>query len=108
MTITARHVDTCLSDYLQDSYCRPGQTLCLASLGDSLVGTAQQLMDSMDWDAGIPEDVTNGAILSALKASLIGVDLSYIDEDGNPSNEPPEDRDHEEPYVYVVLEWKAE
>jgi hypothetical protein len=64
-------------------------------------------MDSMDMDAGIPEAVTNGEILDALKAALAGVDLRYIDEDGNRQEEPDEDRDSEEPYIYVVLEWEV-
>jgi len=107
MSITARYVDTCLSSYLQDGYSREGQTLCLASLGDSKVGTRDQLYDSIDWDAGLPDTIDEETIKAAIMGALDGVDLSYIDENGNPCNEPPEDRDDEEPYVYVVLEWDA-
>jgi len=103
--VTARYVDTCLSDYLRDSYSREGQTLCLASLGDSMAGTRDQLFDSLDMDAGIPESIEDSAIKAALMEALKGVDLSYIDENGNRCNEEPEERDGEEPYVYVVLEW---
>jgi hypothetical protein len=105
MSITAKYVDTCLSDYLTDSYSRPGQTLCLASLGDSKAGTRDQLYDSIDWDSGLPESIEDSEIKAALMSALDGVDLSYIDENGNPCNETPEDRDGDEPYVYVVLEF---
>jgi len=107
MSITARYVDTCLSDYLQDGYNRPGQALCLASLGCSIEDTAQQLLESNQGDPWLPECFEDADIKAALIAALEGVDLRYVDEDGNPQDEPDEDRDHEEPYVYVVLEWDA-
>lgn len=105
--ITARYVDTCLSDYLQDSYSRDGQTLLLCSLGTNRADTAQALVESMDMDAGVPESVTDDQIFDAVNAALEGVDLRYIDEDGNRQDEPAEDRDGDEPYLYVVLEWDA-
>jgi len=107
MSITARYVDTCLSDYLQDGYTRPGQTLCLTSLGCDAEGTVSALMESIDMDAGIPEHISDDEIRKALTDAIEGVDLRYIDENGNRCDEPPEDRDHEEPYLYVVLEWDA-
>jgi hypothetical protein len=107
--ITARYIDTCLSDYLQDGCNRPGQALCLTSPGCTLDESVDALFDSIDWDSGIPESVPYGdvSIKDALRSALQGVDLRYIDEDGNRQEEPDEDRDSEEPYIYVVLEWDA-
>ena len=108
-TITARYIDTCLSSYLQDGCNRPGQSLCLTGLGGSLPDTIEGLMDSMDFDAGIPETVSNGEIAKALRGALEGVDLRYIDEHGVRQSNPGDDeRDGEEPYIYVVIEWDAE
>lgn len=105
-TFTARHVDTCLSDYLQDSYSRPGQTLCLASLGGERDLTVDDLYDSIDWDSGIPDAANlEEDIRAALAEAIADVDTRYIDENGNRCDETPDDRDSEEPYLYVVLEW---
>ena len=104
--ISARYVDTCLSDYLQDSYSRDGQTLCLSPLGLSLDDAVESLFDSMDCDAGIPEYISDDDIKAALRDALAGVDLRYIVENGDRCDETPEDdRDDIEPYLYVVLEW---
>jgi hypothetical protein len=105
--ITARYVDTCLSDYLQDSYSRPGQTLLLTSLGLDLATTVESLMESMDGDCGLPESISDVEIARAVRDAIEGVDLRYIDENGNRCDEPEEDRDGDEPYLYVVLEWDA-
>ena len=105
--ITARYVDTCLSDYLQDSYSRPGQTLLLASLGSDLASTVETLVASVDWDSDIPETISEGDIARAVRDAIEGVDLRYIDENGTRQGEPSEDRDSDEPYLYVVLEWDA-
>jgi hypothetical protein len=111
MTITARYVDTCLSDYLQDGYNRPGQTLCLANLGCTLEETVDALYDSISDFESIPESIEEEAIKTALRDELHGgVDLRWIDGDGNPQDEIPEDLEDdcvEEPYLYVVLEWDA-
>lgn len=107
MTITARYIDTCLSSYLQDGYNRPGQSLCLASLGCDLATTVEALVASVDCDAGIPDVLSDADLARALRSALEGVDLRYIDEDGNRQEEPDEDRDDEEPYIYVVLEWEV-
>lgn len=106
-TITARYVDTCLSDYLQDSYSRPGQALCLSSLGCTLDETVDALYESIDFDSGLPESVYDLDIKDAFRLALQGVDLHYIDEDGNRQDEPDDERDGDEPYIYVVLEWDA-
>lgn len=106
MTITARYIDTCLSSYLQDGYTRTCQTLCLASLGCDLATTVETLVASVDGDAGVPEKYSDGDLARALRSALEGVDLRYIDEDGNRQEEPDDDRDSEEPYIYVVLEWE--
>jgi hypothetical protein len=106
MKITARHVDTCLSDYLQDGYHRPGQMLCLASLGGDKAETVSDLVSSMHGE-GVPECISEADIEAAFLDAIEGADLRYIDGDGNPQDEPAEDRDDEEPYLYVVLEWDA-
>jgi len=107
MTITARHVDTCLSDYLQDGYNRPGQMLCLASLGGDKAETVSDLVSSMHCEGDIPASIDDTEIEAAFLSALEGVDLRYIDGDGNPQDEPAKDREDEEPYLYVVLEWDA-
>ena len=106
--ITAQYVDTCLPCYLQDGHNRPGETLLLASLGSDLATTVEELMDSMDDDCGLPESVSNEEIARAVRGAIDGVDLRYVDEEGNRQDEPAEDRDSDEPYVYVVLRWDAE
>jgi hypothetical protein len=108
MKITARYVDTCLSDYLQDSYSRPGQTLCLTSPGCSLEDSVEALFDSIDWDAGVPDSTDEVSIKDAFRTALKGVDLRYIDEDGNRQDEESDDEEYNcESYIYVVLEWDA-
>jgi len=107
MDINANVVDICLSDYLQRSYDGPGETLCYASLGDDIEGTVDQLVESMDHDCGIPEQVTDDEIRQAFRDALQGVDLRYIDGDGNPCDEVPDERDDIEPYLYVTLTWDA-
>lgn len=107
MEITARYVDTCLSDYLTDGYHRPGQTLVLSSLGCTLDETVDALYDSIDWDAGIGDSTFDVDIKDALRVALAGVDLRYIDGDGNRCDETPDESDGDEPYIYVVLEWDA-
>jgi len=108
-TITARYVDTCLSDYLQDSYSRPGQALCLASLGCSIEQTVEELLNSLDdSDSGFPETIGNDEIKEVLAEAIEAIDLRYIDENGNRCQTPPEeDRDCEEPMLYVLIEWDA-
>lgn len=106
--VTARYVDTCLSDYLLDGCNRPGQALGLASLGFDRKETARELSSSvLSGDFGIPDLVECGDVIQAFYDALEGVDLRYIDGDGNPQDErPEEDPGDEEPYLYVVLEWK--
>ena len=107
MNITASHVDTCLSDYLRDSYSRPGQALCLSSLGCTLDETVDVLYESIDWDSGLPESIFDTDIKDAFRVALKGVDLRYIDEDGNRQEESDDEREWPEPYLYMVLEWDA-
>jgi hypothetical protein len=108
MTITARYINTCLSDYLLDGCNRPGQALCLASLGGTIEETVEALYESIGCDIGLPESIEDEEIMTALRDELFsGVDLRYIDETGTRRDEAPEDRDSEEPYIYVVLEWDA-
>jgi hypothetical protein len=108
MDITARYVDTCLSDYLLDGHTREGQTLCLASLGGERDLTVDALYDSIDWDSGLPDAVDlEDSIRAELRMAIVGIDLRYIDEDGNRCDETPDERDGDEPYIYVVLEWDA-
>lgn len=109
MSITARYVDTCLSDYLQSSYSGPGQFLCLTPTGLSLDEAVDSLYDSVACtDAGIPEHISDEQIRAAFRDALQGVDLRWIDENGNRCDETPEEgHDGDEPYIYVVLEWDA-
>ena len=107
--ITARYVDTCLSDYLQDGYSRPGQALGFASTGCSLADTVEQIVTSVTNDEGIPACYEDSDLEAAVLAALEGVDLRYIDENGNRQDEPEDDGAWrgDEPYIYVVLEWDA-
>lgn len=107
INVDAQYVGTMLPDYLQDSYSRPGETLLLTSLGSTLTYTIQDLIDSLDWDCGFPE-VSNDDLAWIIGDALSGVDLRYIDEHGNRCDEPAEDRNGEEPYIYVVLRWTVE
>jgi hypothetical protein len=87
MTITARYIDTCLPSYLLDGCNRPGQALCLATTGCDLATTVEALVDSVDWDSNIPQELSEGDIARALRSALDGVDLRYIDGDGNRQEE---------------------
>ena len=104
--ITARYIDTCLSDYLQDGCNRPGQILLCAGLGCTAKETREELIRSACEQMGdIPESIEDTEIDAVVDAALVGVDLRFIDGDGNPQDEVPEWFDHQEPYIYVVLEW---
>ena len=107
-TITARYIDTCLSGYLADGCNRPGQALCLTSLGCTLDESVDALHDSIDWDSGLPESIFDTDIKDAFRTALQGVDLRYIDEHGIRQTDSSDDDDRDEPvYIYVVLEWDA-
>ena len=106
--ITARYIDTCLSSYLVDGCNRPGQALCLTSLGCTLDESVDALYDSIDWDSGLPVSAFDLDIKDAFRTALKGIDLRYIDEHGIRQTDSNDDDDRDEPvYVYVVLEWDA-
>lgn len=102
-SVSCRHKDTCLGDYLQDHHNRDGEMLLGASLG----GTPEATVDDLWYEvAEIPDDLTEEQVRTALKEAVAGVDLSYIDEHGNPQDEIDEDRDSEEPKAWFVLSWE--
>jgi hypothetical protein len=80
--ITARYVDTCLSDYLQDGYSRPGQCLAFASLGMSIEDTVEMLAGSVDtmlWDdETVPSTLEGSDVRDALRDAIEGIDLRSI------------------------------
>jgi hypothetical protein len=100
----AYYVDTCLSDYLQDGHNRDGEALAFASLGGTVEDTVEQLLDSIEFDQA--PDVSDDEIRFCFGEAIADIDLRYIDENGTRCDEPAEDRDHEEPYLYVVLKWE--
>lgn len=107
INVDAHYVGTMLPDYLQDGHNRPGETLLLTSLGGTMTDTIEGLIDSLDMSSGFPE-VNNDDLAWIIGDELRGVDLRYIDEHGERHDAPPEDRDGEEPYIYVVLRWTVE
>lgn len=102
--ITAQYVDTCLSSYLLDHHTRPGERLVMSSLGMSLKRTISEMLDNAD---DVPDCFDNEEIKTAVREALAGVDLRWIDANGNRVDEAPEEHDDEEPMVYVVLRWDA-
>lgn len=134
-TVTAEHVDTCLPCYLQDHHNREGELLlCCTPSGQSAEEAAEDLyLSESTWD-GFPEEdeVSQSQIEEALISSLEGVDLRWLDLEGNRCEEDPEPDGHAEDcsmmdgdnlplctcgyddwqgadssYVYVVLRWQA-
>lgn len=102
--ITAQYVDTCLPDYLTDHHCRPGERLVMSSLGVSIDQAVSEMLDNAD---DVPDCFDNEEIKTAVREALAGVDLRWIDANGNRADEAPEEHDDEEPMVYVVLRWDA-
>lgn len=95
-TINAKHVDTCLPCYLTDSYSRPGQTLALSPTGLSMIDTVEALLNSIDFDSGIPEEITDNDIRAEFRLAIRYADLGPVIDD---------DDSGDVPYVYVLLEW---
>lgn len=95
--VTAEHVDTCLPCYLQDGHNREGELLLLCTpWGQTIPQAAQEMMESEScWD-GFPgeEEISERQILSALWSALEGVDLRYIDLEGERCEEDPEPEGH--------------
>jgi hypothetical protein len=104
--ISARLIDICLPDYLRASYSGPREQLACASLGATLEETADTLHDSLDYIDDFPEEITDDQIKAKFRDALAGVDLRYRDEQGNPCDDVPDDREGDEPLVYVVLTWQ--
>jgi hypothetical protein len=106
--ITASVIDICLSSYLQYG---PGETreILLSSLGLSEDDTVEELFDSISdefFASGPGSTISEDEIKSILRDAIQGVDYRYIDQDGNACDEIPEgDRDDEEPYLYLRLDW---
>jgi hypothetical protein len=101
--ITAQYVDTCLPDYLTDHHCRPGERLVMSALGVSLDVAVREMFDNAD---DVPDCFDDEEIKTAVREALAGVDLRWIDANGNRVDEAPEEHDDEEPMVYVVLRWE--
>ncbi len=120
-TISAKHVDTCMPCYLQDSHSRDGEwLLCAAPRGQAADELAEELYDQMQGEAP-PEDFENAfpdgwpsreVLLATFREALEGVDLRFIDGDGNPVDAEDMTDEHtyegESPYVYVVLQWSRD
>lgn len=104
-TLTARYIDTCLPDYLQDHYNRPGQCLVASCLGLSLGNTVIGMFDEAD---SLPSWFDLADAKGPITEALNGVDLRYIDEHGNRCDVAPDEGRDEEPMVYVLLEWDAQ
>jgi len=135
-TLSADYVDTCMPCYLQDHHSREGEMLlqCLPH-GQSIPEAVEDLFESEStWDR-FPggEEISQEAIEEALTSALEGVDLQYLDLEGNRCESDPEPEGHAETcsmmdgedlplctcgydlwqgaepsYVYVVLRWKEE
>jgi hypothetical protein len=115
--ITAEHVDTCLSCYLQNSYSRPGERLLMvAPRGQPVDEAVEELWEQMQGEApsqsfedAFPDKWPEERIRTALREALDGVDLRYIDGDGCTVDAEDMTDEHiyedDSPYVYVVLRW---
>lgn len=109
VSLSAYHVDTCLPDYLQDSYNRDGEVLLLCvPRGQPASEAAEELYDSMSDACGLPESVSEKEVLAVLTDVCRDIDLRYIDGDGNCCEEEPDGwEDMDTAYVYVVLQWSG-
>jgi hypothetical protein len=101
MTINARYIDTCFSDYLQDHHNRPGECLVGAYLG----GTIESAFDDMLNDVNVPDHIDQDEIAHAVRGALEGVDLRPFDEHGNRLDVIPDDYEGGESQVWVLLTW---
>jgi hypothetical protein len=103
-------VDICLSGYLQRGSSDKSELL-IGTLGQTLDETVEELLRSAnderwieDWEGANEEEMK-----TAIKAGIEGLDLRYIDPQGNPQDERPEEgEDEEEPNLYVWLDWTVE
>lgn len=127
-TVQARHIDTCLPDYLQDHHNRDGECLIgIEPCGQTAEQAAGEAMDThLDADNCPPlEHVTDEAIKAALIACLGSVDLRHIDGTGGHVDIPADNtrcigcggdcgedaarcnrcNDGENAYVWILLTW---
>lgn len=104
--ISASVIDICLPDYLPYGSGTTHEIL-YAPLGMSEEETVDSLYDSIDAGTDLPseEEISTEDIKRVLRAAIQGVDYRYRDEHGNPCDEVPDDCDHDEPYLYVRLDW---
>jgi hypothetical protein len=79
-TVTVSHVDTCLSDYLQDHHNREGE--CLIGIpvdGDATYGAVfKGLVEAACGDERIAEDVTDEKVVEAIIECFKGIDLTKL------------------------------
>jgi hypothetical protein len=116
--ISVDYVDTCMPCYLQDSHNRDGEwLLCTAPRGQTVDEAAVELYEQMQGEApsqsfedAFPDEwPSKETILTTFRETLQGVDLRFIDGDGNEVDAEDMTDEHvyedECPYVYVVLKW---
>lgn len=109
MTITARYVDTCLPDYLQDHHNRPGEMLVGSYLGMTKEDTALEMLQNMDDDSVLPPGWDPDTVQAEIAMVLNGVDLRMVDAHGNrvdtKASEAEESDGLSEAMVWVLLTW---
>jgi len=89
--VTARHVDTCLSSYLQDGHNRDGE--CLVGIyprGQSIGEAADEVCDEFDHNDNGETEMPHEGIRAAALEALEGVDLRYINGNGGRWDNDPE------------------
>ena len=104
-TVDVSHVDTCLPDYVLDHCNGDDELLVGLSLGTSAEEAADSIAEECGNSDKVPAELSHEAIREAAAATCAHVDLRYIDSDGNPCDEAPEDRDSEEPQAWFRVTW---
>lgn len=109
-TIECHYKDTCLSDYLTDHHNGNNELLIgISPHGQSKDEASRELLREADLFDKIPAEIGNAELKAAFLSALAGVDLRWIDAEGNRHREEPqEDNEEEGAYVWFVLTWKEE
>lgn len=83
--VSAQHVDTCLSSYLQDHHNRDAELLLgIEPCGQTVDEAASQLATEaeVNGDDRLPGDLTRDELILTFKRGLAGVDLRHINGNG--------------------------
>ena len=107
--VSASHIDTCFSDYLQDHHTRDGEMLLGVPLFEGM--TATDLVDgllnevSSFMDAGVPEEVDNDQLRAAFTEAVDPRHAWGLEEIWTEEEIAANDEDGETPSHWFVLRW---